>query len=80
MRTPWEYHEESPMRATIMAPSYIVSLVIVLSQVLPMFNIHVGSDALTTTIQTGIAIFGGLFVMLRQITTKRSTLVGTRPS
>ena len=62
-----------------MAPSYIVSLIAVLAQVLPLIGINVGSEALTTTAQTIVAIAAGLFVMWRQLATRRSTIAGKRP-
>jgi hypothetical protein len=63
----------------MIAPSYISVLVLILSQVLPKIGVTIGSDALTTTIQTIIAIGVGLFVMYRQWATGRATLAGTRP-
>lgn len=62
-----------------MAPSFVSAIVLVLSQVLPFIGIDVGSEALTTTFQTLVAIGVGLFVMYRQVTTGRSTMSGTRP-
>lgn len=62
-----------------MAPSYLSALILVASQVLPFIGINVGSDALTTTVQTVIAIVAGLVIMYRQIATNRSTVTGSRP-
>lgn len=62
-----------------MAPSYISAVVLFLSQVLPILGVSVGSDALTTTLQTVIAIVVGVIVALRQISSGRSTWFGTRP-
>lgn len=62
-----------------MAPSYIVSAAAVLSQLLPLIGVSVGTEALTTTLQTLIAIGAGLLVMYRQVTNGRSTLGGMRP-
>lgn len=62
-----------------MAPSYLASFILVLSQVLPFVGINVGSDALTTTIQTLVAIGAGIYVMYRQVKTGKSTVMGTRP-
>ena len=61
------------------APSYISAIVLVLSQILPKLGINLGSEELSVTIQTLIAIGTGLFVMYRQIKTKKSTFAGTRP-
>lgn len=63
----------------MLAPSYVSAIILVLSQVLPFFGINVGSEALTTTIQTILAIGIGLFVMFRQLRTGRATVAGTRP-
>lgn len=62
-----------------MAPSYISALVLVLSQALPWIGVSIGTEELTTTVQTLVAVGVGLFVMWRQITTGRSSLAGTRP-
>lgn len=63
-----------------MAPSYISSVVLLLSYVLPALGITIGSDAIQTTVQTILAIVVPLFVMFRQYVTGRSTLVGKRPA
>lgn len=62
-----------------MAPTYITGIVLLLSQLLPMLGVTIGSAELTTTIQTVIAIVTGLVVAYRQIVTGRSTFLGTRP-
>lgn len=61
------------------APTFISAFIIILSQVLPMIGINIGSEALNTTAQTIIAIVGGLYILYRQKITGRSTLAGTRP-
>lgn len=61
------------------APTFLSAFVIVLSQVLPAVGINIGTEQLTTTVQTVVAIVGGIYILYRQKTTGRSTLVGTRP-
>ena len=61
------------------APSFVSAFLIVLSQVLPMIGINIGTEALNTTAQTIIAIAGGLYILYRQKITGKSTLMGTRP-
>ena len=63
----------------MVAPSYIAAAVVVLSQLLPLIGVNVGGEELTTTINTLIAIAGGLVVLWRQIASGRSTIVGGRP-
>lgn len=63
-----------------MAPSYIAGVVVVVTQLLPFLGIHIAGADLTTTINTIVAIIGGLVVLYRQFATGRSTLAGTRPS
>ena len=63
-----------------MAPSYLISAIAVIAQVLPLIGIHVGAEDLQTTVNTLIAIGAGLFVMYRQLATKRSDVAGKRPS
>ena len=62
-----------------MAPTFLAGLVSLLATVLPLFGIHVGSEQLTTTLQTLIVIGSGLVVLFRQVTTGRATVVGARP-
>ena len=47
--------------------TYFAAAVTILSQVLPLLGINVGSDALTTTIQTIVAIVAGLWVIKERI-------------
>jgi hypothetical protein len=61
------------------APTYIANLVSVLSLVLTFLGVHVGNDALQTTVVTVLAIAVPLFTMFRQWYTGRSTLAGRRP-
>ena len=63
-----------------MAPSYIAGIIVVLVQVLRFFGIEVGSEALTTTVETLVTVGAGLLVMYRQVTTGRSTVAGIRPA
>ena len=62
-----------------MAPTFVAGFVAIVVQVLPLIGIHVGSDALTTTIQTISTIALGLFILYRQVTTGRATVIGARP-
>lgn len=61
------------------APTYLAGIVVVLVQVLNFLGIEVGSEALTTTLETLFTVGAGLFVLYRQISTGRSTIAGTRP-
>ncbi len=45
---------------------YTAILVNILSFVLPQIGVSVGSDALTTTIQTVVAIATGLFLLVKR--------------
>ncbi len=57
------------------APSYIAAIVGILAVVFPDIEL----EALSTTVNT-LFIVGSLFVVaIRQIATKRSTVLGTRP-
>jgi uncharacterized membrane protein len=47
--------------------TYAAAVVVVLSQVLPLFGINVGSEALTTTIATILTVVGGLWVIVRRL-------------
>lgn len=62
-----------------LAPSAVTAIVMILSQVLPYFNINLGTAELTPMIQGLVAFIGGIYIYYRQIKTKRSTLAGTRP-
>lgn len=41
-----------------MAPSYLASIIVIVSQILPLIGINVAGDDLTTTVNTIIAIVG----------------------
>ena len=45
---------------------YLTGIVVVLAQVLPFLGIKVGSEELTITIKTLIAVAGGLYVAVSQ--------------
>lgn len=64
----------------MLAPSYIVSVIAVVAQVLPLLGINVVAEDLQTTVNTIIAISAGLVVIYRQLSTGRSTIVGGKPS
>ena len=61
------------------APTFVSAIVLILSNVLTYIGIEIGSEALTTTLNTLITVGVGLFVMFRQVKTGRSTVAGTRP-
>jgi hypothetical protein len=50
-----------------MSPTYLAGIVVVLSQVLPLIGINVGSEALTTMLATAFTIGAGLVVMYRRL-------------
>lgn len=58
-----------------MAPSFIAAIIGILSVGLPLINVHVAPDALTTTV-TVICL---IVVAVRQVITGRSTTYGARP-
>lgn len=62
-----------------MAPTYVSMLVVVLVNILTNFGVTVGSEELTTTINTLVTVAGGLYVMYRQVMTGKSTFAGMRP-
>ena len=62
-----------------MAPTFLTAVVVLVSQVLPLVGIHIAGADLTTTVNTVIAIVGGLIILYRQWSSGRSTLAGTRP-
>ena len=62
-----------------MAPTYIANAVAVISFGLTLLGVHIGNDALQTTVVTILAIAVPLFSMFRQWYTGRSTLLGARP-
>lgn len=63
-----------------MAPTYIANAVTVISLGLTLLGVHVGNDALQTTVVTILAIVVPAFTMFRQWYTGRSTLLGARPN
>lgn len=63
----------------VIAPSYIAGVVVVLVQVLSFLGINIGSEALTTTLETLLTVGAGLVILYRQLTEGRSTLAGTKP-
>ena len=62
-----------------LAPSAVAALAVILTNLLALLGIEIGSDQMTTTIATAIAIVGGIVVWLRQMKTGRSTPLGKRP-
>lgn len=58
--------------------TYIAALVGLLVQVLPLLGITVGSDALTTTMQTIVAIVTGLWIIFRRYSKGDISAFGTR--
>ena len=62
-----------------MAPTFALNAITLISFVLTLLGIHVGNDALQTTVVTILAIGTPLFTLFRQWYTGRSTLMGTRP-
>ena len=46
-----------------MSSTYIATFVSILSVVLPLLGVHVGGEALTTTLQTLFIVVSGLWVL-----------------
>lgn len=63
----------------VIAPTYIAGIVVLLVQILGFLGIEVGSEALTTTLETLFTVGAGLVIIYRQLTEGRSTLAGTKP-
>lgn len=61
-----------------MSQTYLTTLVMILATVLPKLGIMVGSEELTTTIQTIVVIVGGLWVMWRRFQTGDINIFGQR--
>lgn len=61
-----------------MSQIVLSSLVLILSQVLPMLGVEVGSEQLTNTIQTIIAIVAGLYIWYRRVRRGDVNAVGGR--
>lgn len=58
--------------------TYIAAAVVILSQVLPLLGINVGSEALTTTLTTILAVVAGVWVMVRRYSNGDITALGRR--
>lgn len=50
-----------------MSTTIITVAVMLLSQILPLIGIHLGNDALQTTIQTVIEVAGGIWIWYRRV-------------
>ncbi len=50
-----------------MSQTYAAAIVVLLSQVLPLLGINVGTEALTTTLATVITVVAGLWVIVRRL-------------
>ena len=61
-----------------MSRTYIAAIIGILSQVLPMLGIEVGSAELTTTLSTIITVLAGLWVMVRRFKAGDITPLGVR--
>lgn len=61
-----------------MSTKYIAGIVVILATLLPLLGVEVGTEQLTTTLQTLFQIGGGLWVVLRMIFTKETNIVGKR--
>lgn len=49
-----------------MSPTFVSSAVIIIVSVLKLLGIEVGSEQLTTTIETLVAIVGGIIILVRR--------------
>jgi len=61
-----------------MSSQYISALVLVLVAVLPKIGLTVGSEELTSWIQAGITLVGGIIIMVKRFKRGDITVLGTR--
>lgn len=57
--------------------TYTAVIVNILATILPLLGISVGSEAITTTIQTVVAIVTGLWILVERIKKGDITIFGT---
>ena len=60
------------------SPTYLSAVIVVLSQILPLVGINVGSEALTTTISTIVAIVAGIVIAFRKYSEGNINAMGKR--
>jgi len=58
--------------------TYAAAVIAILSQVLPLLGINIGSEALTTTLTTIITIAAGLWIMVRRFVKGDISAFGSR--
>lgn len=61
-----------------MSQTYIAVIVGILVELLPHLGVTVGSDALTTTIQTIVLLASGAWILIRRYKQGDVTVVGVR--
>jgi uncharacterized membrane protein len=61
-----------------MSQTYISAVIVILSQLLPVLGIQVGSDAVTTTVSTLVAVVAGIWIMIRRLQQGDINVVGAR--
>ena len=60
-----------------MSPTYVTSLIVVLSALLPQLGVSFDSAQLTALVQAVVTILGGLYIMYRRYKQGGITVVGT---
>ena len=63
-----------------MSHTIVVVFVIIMAHVLPMIGLNIGSDQLTTTVQTIVDIGGGIYIWYRRVKVGDVTVAGVRTS
>ena len=61
-----------------MSPTYVSALVALLSQILPLLGVEIGSEDLTTTITTISTIVAVLVILIRRYLKGDLTLAGMK--
>jgi hypothetical protein len=63
-----------------MSPTYTSAIIAILATVLPMLGVQVGSEQLTTTVQTIIVLASAVIIMYRRWIKKDITITGAYKS
>lgn len=61
-----------------MSQTYISVIVLFLAQLLPAIGINVGTEELTTTIQTLVTLGAGFWILIRRLQVGDITFAGVR--
>ena len=61
-----------------MSHIYVSAIVNILASLLPALGVDIGSEALTTTIQTVVLLGSALWILVRRVAAGDITVAGTR--